>query len=425
MKGKGIYFIWLLVILTVNLFVLSKNSLFFLSNWILTVADLSALIGTTLLSVSFFLSSRMPILDYLFSGLDKAYRTHQLVSEWSFLLILNHFIFLIISRFPAGKISMLFIPSFDISYTAAIFAFWLMVYLIILTLFVDLPYHIWKQTHQYFGLVILLGMIHAMTITSDISLYMPLRYFMLSLMTFGLSCFIYRKYLYGFIGPRFSYQVISAEKKVGIIELRLIPLGKKMPFIPGQFAFLSIADNKLGNEDHPFSMSSGPSENTLRFSVKAIGDYTEKLKELIPGAKVSVWGPYGNFGERLYSRKNAIFIAGGIGISPFLSMIRSAVTAGTGKRINLYYSIKTPDEAVYDHELTGICKTNPSFCYQPHISQTNGRLTAEKIKETVLDLEKRLVFLCGPPAMMLSLRDQFIAIGIKKRNIIFEDFNLK
>ncbi|KKR31494.1 MAG: hypothetical protein UT63_C0068G0004 [Candidatus Gottesmanbacteria bacterium GW2011_GWC2_39_8] len=425
MKGKGHYLIYISVILTLDLFLLSKEGLFFLSNRVLTAAQLTALVGTTLMSVSFFLASRFKILDYLFSGLDKAYRYHQKISALSFIFILNHFIFLIINRIPHGNWKILIFPSMDISYTTGILAFWSMTILIILTLFIDLPYHLWKKTHEYFGLVILFSMIHAMTISSDITRYMPLRYFMLSLIGLGIFSFVYRRFLYNLIGPHYKYRIVKLKTYGPVTEIVLIPLGKKMLFIPGQFAYLSIFHEKLTKEDHPFSIASAPFEVELRFSIKNDGDYTSKLSDLREGVTVSVWGPYGNFGERFLSKKNAVFVAGGIGISPFLSMAKSETAKQSEKNISIFYSVKNSSEAVYDNELKTLSWSHPNIRYKPNISEINGRLTAEQIKETVTEIGKYLIFLCGPPLMMMSLEKQFLSLGVKKHNIIFEDFSMK
>lgn len=413
------------VLITAQLFFISKVVSTDSTPILTVISQLAALLGATLLSQNLILSSRLPLLDRWFGGFDKTIKAHRTIGTYAFVFIVQHLVFLVLALAPRFTGTLVYIvPSLgNIPYASGILALWLMLVLMICTLFVDMPYHIWKKVHELFSWVFLLGSFHALTITSDISRYLPLRYWMLIIISLGFAAVVYRRILYTYIGPRHKYTVDHVNRIGDIIELLLTPSGSPLQYRPGQFAFLSVQDKAIGNEDHPFSISSSPTDRFLRFSIKITGDYTLQLTQLRPKTEILVWGPYGNFGEKLYSPGNIVMVAGGIGISPFLGMVRSVIYSLSGKKINLFYTTRSPDEAVYTPELQLLSTYNPCFSYNLHCSKTAGRLSADVIRTNVQELENSIIFLCGPPGMMTSLSYQFHALGVKKRQIIFEDFS--
>jgi len=103
-----------------------------------------------------------------------------------------------------------------------------------------------------------------------------------------------------------------------------------LQFNPGQFVFISFNQESL-SESHPFPISSGPDENLLRITIKNLGDYTKTLTEkLQKGTIAKIEGPYGVFSYKNTPNENQIWIAGGIGITPFVSFIKDMFK----KRVN-------------------------------------------------------------------------------------------
>lgn len=420
-----IFFTFIPGLITIQLLFGSKLASTTTATPLLFMSQMSGLLGATFLAQNIVLSSRLPYLDHWFGGMDTSIRIHRTLGIASFIVLIQHVVFLVLGRYPEFSSTLIYLmpTTKNIPYTAGILALGLMVMLIILTLFVDLPYHLWKKTHELFIWVILLGTYHGLTVTSDISRFVPLRLWMISIFCLAITAALYRRFLYKFIGPRWQYTLERIIRKGDIMELYLSPLTNPMPYYPGQFAFLVIHDKKIGNEEHPFSISSAPFDALLRFSIKISGDYTLFLTTLTAGIQVTVWGPYGRFGEKLASRKHILMIAGGIGITPFLSMIRSAISTLENKKISLYYTTSTSDEAVYDPELRELSRHNEGFSYTLHVSKENGRLTGDTIQSGIQGLSDCLVFLCGPPAMMASMSVQLRLKGVRQKNIIYEDFS--
>lgn len=427
-QNIGVIAIFLSLIITLNLFILSKSDITVVErNPLLSFSQILSLLGATLLSVAFILSSRIRALERWFGGLDRAYKIHHMVAGTAFVFLVNHPLLLMVNQIPNTKAVLLYLlPGTNLSYDMGIFALWTMILLVVLTLYVKLPYHIWKKTHEFMGLVLFLGMIHVFLIPSDVASFMPLRVWMLSLMSFAMASFIYVRFLYRWFGPRYDY-VIERTNRIGdIIELYLKPVKKPMEFVPGQFAFMQVKAGGIPKELHAFSFSSDEGSDLLRFSIKILGDFTLTLRELQAGKKITLWGSYGGFPAKFFSNKDAVCIAGGIGVTPFLSMLSSeAKRERRDRNIFFFYSAKNADELYYHNEISHIASTSSRIHYFPHLSAVRGRLNAKTIYDIVGDLRNKLIFLCGPYSMMHDLQKQFVGMGVKSSNIIFEDFSFK
>jgi predicted ferric reductase len=404
---------------------MSKTSVLILFlNPLLSGSQLFALLGTTLLAYSFFLSSRFKILEKLHGGLDKVYKFHHIVGILAFILLLEHPLFLAIGALPDKLTALNFIiPINNLVNMIGFIAIAILLFLMFVTLYIKLPYHIWKITHEYMGLPLLLGLIHVFLVSSDVSRYLPLRIFMLSIISGGIFMYIYKRFLYNHFQSKHLYRVDQIIKQDTIIDIVLIPLGKPLTFRAGQFVFAKF-DQIGDNQSHPFSISSHPSQSKLRLSIKILGDHTNALKNLKTNTLVQIWGPYGTFSEKFFTGKPAILVAGGIGITPFLSMIKAESETPLNRQISLYYSTSTQNESVYDEEIKNIISECRNIKYTQNISKKSGRLTARRIFSDHPDINKTNIYLCGPLPMMLSLRDGLMKLGVKQYKIYFEDFSI-
>ena len=120
---------------------------------------------------------------------------------------------------------------------------------------------------------------------------------------------------------RFTIEAVNSMERA--TEVVLKPVGEMLNFKPGQFAFVEI-QGKEWSEPHPFTISSAPNEDRLRLTMKVLGDWTRKVREeLHPGGEVIVRGPYGRFDASTAECRKQVWIAGGIGLTPFLSKLRA------------------------------------------------------------------------------------------------------
>jgi predicted ferric reductase len=116
-----------------------------------------------------------------------------------------------------------------------------------------------------------------------------------------------------------------------------------------------------------------------------------------------VEGAFGRFSYKFYPYKKQVWIAGGIGVTPFVSLAKS-LDIHKEFIIDFYYSVKNIEEAVYRDLFQNISRDNPHFRFHLRLSKDKGRLTAEEIINEVKDLSEREIFICGPTVLMVSMK---------------------
>lgn len=423
-KHRANFLFLLVTLITVNLWVLSKSNISLSLNEPLTaVAQLSGLLGIVFMSMNLVLSTRFRVVEKFLGGLDSVYYSHQILGSTAFLLILNHPLMMAIRSIPNYRIAGMYLfPGTDIIYDFGIYAVYVMISAFIFIVFIKLPYHIWKITHQFLGLTFLLGSIHALFITSDISSYQPLRWYVIFFIAIGLTSAFYSIFLYKKMGPKFLYEVSKIERKLNVFNIYFKPLTRRvLNYLPGQFLFVEFGNDRIGNELHPFSISSAPFDPALRISVKTVGDYTLKLEHAAVGDKAFLYGPYGAFGK-IQENKVVMWIAGGIGVTPFINMLKSELKNPQHKEVVFFNSYRNVEEGVFNSEIEEMVKTTSHIRYFDWPTVNKRRLTAEKINNLYPIKDIDVVYCCGPTKMMESLKKQFIGMGFPEENFIYEDF---
>lgn len=383
----------------------------------------TGLIGITMFSLSLVLSSRMEVFEDFFGGMNRVYIAHHILGGTSFIFLLIHPLLLAFSRITISwqSAAQLLIPGTDIWINLGITALSLMISLLVITFFIKLPYQIWRFTHKFMGLVFMLGAMHAVFVSGAFGGFKPLAYFMYFVITIGFLAYGYRTLAGRFLVQRKKYTVTDViQVSPTVTQVAMTPVGKPIKAIPGQFIFVSFASTGVTNETHPFSVSTISPDGSISISAKSSGDYTATLASIKPGEIASVEGAFGRFNYALYKNFNQVWIAGGIGITPFLSMAQQL--KDPQYQVTLYYSVRTPDEAVYLQELIQLGSTNPNFKVIPFYSKTMGRLSAETIAKQVGDITKFDFFICGPPPMMKSMKEQLKKLNIRETKIHSEEF---
>jgi predicted ferric reductase len=193
----------------------------------------------------------------------------------------------------------------------------------------------------------------------------------------------------------------------------------------GQFLFVRFPGDKTLNESHPFTISSAPSEDVLRLTIKASGDFTRYLfHNLQAGMDAVIEGAYGMFDYKTGSPRQ-IWIAGGIGLTPFLSFLRD-MDGNLKHDVNFYYTVRHPEEALFRDEIEAAAYKNPRLKTHVRFSATDGSLTVEEIvKGAGGDLRDYDIYLCGPLPMIQAFTRKFQELGVSGKNIHYEEFNFR
>ena len=200
----------------------------------------------------------------------------------------------------------------------------------------------------------------------------------------------------------------------------------------GQFMIFRFLQKGFWTQAHPFSLSWAPIKDVpgrseLRLTAKKLGDFTNELPRIKVGTAVIIDGPHGVFTENLIQKEKLLFIAGGIGITPIRSMLESI--NGRYKDTVLLYSNKTQAETVFAEELDGLSKEYGFKIINIYADEVvagseQGRLDQPTLQKLVPDISQRDIFLCGPPPMMIALRNAMVDLGVRKSQIHFERFAL-
>lgn len=182
-----------------------------------------------------------------------------------------------------------------------------------------------------------------------------------------------------------------------------------------------------------FSIASAPFEPELKFATRMRDTaFKRTLKILAPGAKLEIDGPYGSFTLPRDSTRPIVFLAGGIGITPFAAMARQAAHSQSGHRITLFYSNRRPEDAAFLSELQALAGSDPNFkliATMTDIAKSKtawsgetGYIDESLVKKYVLDLNAPIFYLAGPPAMVTAMKDLLFKTGVNEDNIRSEDF---
>ena len=284
-------------------------------------------------------------------------------------------------------------------------------------------YDRWRQLHRLTGLFVAAGFFHGLLDGSPFPKSPVLRWAYVVVGGIGLAFYVYRELLSRFFRSLHDYEV-HAIRVVGqdVVEISLRPLGRPVDFVPGQFALVYI-EAKDGWHRHPFTISSAPTEDMLRVTVKALGDYTSRLQDLLePGMPAVVGGPHGRF-NHAKGTANQVWIAGGVGVAPFLSWMRAIDDHPPPGQVDLYYAFSGAP-APFADELVAAAEGRDAVRIHLVDSRVQGRLTvARLLADTGVDPARLSVFLCGPQAMLSDFQEGLRNAGVRSRNVHREYFD--
>ena len=159
-------------------------------------------------------------------------------------------------------------------------------------------------------------------------------------------------------------------------------------------------------------------------TIKASGDYTRELYDkLRPGVPAKLAGPFGGFDYRAGGR-DQIWIAGGIGVTPFLSWTRS-IDGRFDRSVDFYYSVAHADDAVYLDEFRAVSDRHPSLRVHLVCADAGGMLTPDQVIRAVPSGTSPWVYMCGPPPMMKAFSAGLHRHGISKSPVRWEQFGAR
>lgn len=375
------------------------------------VLSTSALV---LMSLNLMLSTRVAPLERFLYGLDKLFVTHRVAGMGVALFAMAHFT--IVPRSEGFVITKAFsLPTF-FALLGAIFAAtaprfpWRRL--------VPLKYHQWKASHRFMGVFVVGAVVHSLLAVTYVRQVPWLTAYVYGAAGLGLMAWVYRELRLPYLRHVTTHRVRLFRTIGDISEVTLFDA--QPPRTAGQFGVLSLCDGPT-REEHPFTISSGSGE-PYRFSIKSSGDYTARLLQegVATGSGATVEGPYGAFDYRR-GKTEQLWVAGGIGITPFLAM---AADLDDTRRVFLIWSVHDRSEAVFEEELARLSESRANLRVLIHSSSELGHLdlSAAELTSSPRDYS---AFICGPHPMRVSLVRQLRRMGVARNEIYFEEFRLR
>jgi len=438
--GKIIFFI---VLFFHPLFFIN---LYFAGNWYSLLHDYSlgmlfGIIGYCYLSTALLLSARIRIFDRLI-GQDRVIRFHGYLAFTGIISGIIHLLF---------KLAYISFPSFQT--VSGVFALAIFIILMIMTFIymiekfyipfpglkslksfiiknLNLDYSVMKNLHNGFSLALAFLIVHVLLSYSTSENI--IRFSLMSLPG-GISLirYIYFKYIRVHYIKKNYFNIEGVEENApAVVTVKINPRGKKFPFSAGQYVYMKIISSEINREEHPFTISSPPSADTLSLTVRETGDYTDKLSSVRKGDKALIDGPYGLFTPSPGRRKK-LFIAGGIGITPFLSVLKEWEKVENMPDVNLLWSLSYKADIIERDFLQGLSEKREWFTFSLFISREivpgckHGRISLEDFRNIITPENSASfdVYICGPADFRKSAGKMLSSLGIPSRDIHFESFS--
>lgn len=173
-----------------------------------------------------------------------------------------------------------------------------------------------------------------------------------------------------------------------------------------------------------FSLASAPQEEDLMIACRMRETaFKNRLKELPIGSELVLDGPFGSFSLHENAKRPAVCIAGGIGITPFRSMVVDATERSLTHTITLIYSNRDESRATFLEELRSLDKRNHNFHLVPIFSGTEGRITEPFLAKHIAFAGNPIFYIAGPTAMVSATRTLLETLGASSDDIRFEEFS--
>ena len=387
--------------------------------------DLAGVCSVYLMAVTMVLAARPRSLEVWFGGIDAIYQWHKRTGYAAFILLFPHW--LITGKgAPAITRDQVTTTIRDGALLGQV-SLLALIALVVISMprigrIIRLPYERWLFLHRLTGLFLAMGLLHGLILDKIIagSWVLKAAYFVIA--ASGILAYAYDELFMRARAPRADYTVTAITRPTGdIIDLRLTPRGPGLDVTPGQFVFLHIRGGK-GWREHPFSVAGTSPDRQLRLTIRVAGRDTARLHaDLQIGAPATVTGPYGAFDHTLGGPRQ-IWIAGGVGISPFLSWL-ATLSPADPTHIDLFYTVPSPADAIYLPEIQAAAARLPNLHVHPIFSRTDGRLTATTVAQSIAGLTSQThVFLCGPPGLIEDLSRGFRERGLARAYLHAEHF---
>jgi len=378
-------------------------------------------VSIILMAWSFVLAIRIRFLEPLFGGLDAMYRVHRWIGALAVVTMFLH-----IQIEPEldgtgilGASKSVADAATDLAGLAETFLY----VLVGVSILRWIPYRFWRLTHKLLILPYLAACWHFYTAEKSYANGSGWGWWFGSIMVVGTIAYLFRVVVRDAIAPGLPHTVTRATLHGSTLELVLKPDGKPMKYKPGQFAVIKFQVSGL-REPHIFTIASAPADGYLSFFIRSLGDWTDRVHRTdLVGRPVIVEGPYGRF----QPNQRAVWIAGGVGISAFVSTIRllgDGSRAADGPPVTLFYSVRSEDDAMAIEvlrEAQAAGHLDLVLCCSDQGQRFSETVMADHFGSTTL--AGAHVAACGPAGLVAAAERAAGVLGV--HHIEREDFDIR
>ncbi|AWB35438.1 ferredoxin reductase family protein [Orrella marina] len=404
----------------------------------------AGVMAMVMMSVGMVLSLRTPWLENLTGGLDRNYRLHKWVGISGMVFALLHWFIKVepkslvqqgwvsaqIFETPSGIADFFadpnpFVALKSVAKTAGEWSIYILAALVLIALLKWIPYRRFFKTHRIMPVVYLVLVFHSVVLFGKLGWASPVGVLTGLLMAIGSVAAILS--LTRRIGARrrFQGEVVQhvEHQSDGVTQIDIKMHDDWPGHLPGQFAFLTL-DPKEGG--HPFSIASEHSlgENVVRFYIKHLGDYTNTLAQAVhTGQLAIIEGPYGRFSFKP-AQARQIWIAGGVGVTPFISELEHLVNQNDAvPEIDLYLCVRDDSASLTKRALQLAAKVG----VRAHViaSGSGNTLNAQRILEAHPDWKDAHFWFCGPSGLGQAIRQPLVKLGLPASHFHQELFEMR
>lgn len=392
--------------------------------------NVAGLLAAMLIMLQFAVSARIKLLDRAFA-LDRIFRFHKVMGAAAVCLAALHPTLLygtgVIDEFSEA----------GLAWAEGVGALALVVLAVIACtslwrIFLGLSFETWRGIHQLTFVAVVVVTVHSQILGRGVNSGWP-RYFWLTVVALYAATFVWVK----IIKPRRLWRqafVVADVTQVNYntCNLTLKPRkGEAFGYMPGQFAFITLKRQGMRTEEHHFTLSSSPArKDAITFTIKNSGDFTATMSQTKAGDTAMIDGPYGHFSHAPHPTGDLVMIAGGIGITPLLSMLRYMADTGDRRSIVLIWGNRSEKDIVFRGEIDALparlnLRVHHVLSNQPDWPGEKGKVDDALLGRLLTEKDRKArVFLCGPPIMMKLVSASLRRLGFPAKRIHTERFAL-
>lgn len=391
--------------------------------------------GLAIMALQFVISGRLKILNRPF-GTDLVYHFHRQIGIAAFFMVFSHpiLLFILDSRY----LRLVNIFTAPLRAKAGLTAIFLLIGVVWMAEYrqkIKISYKHWKIWHGIFATVMIaLVSVHIFLAGNYIDL--PWKRALWIIYSVGfIGILIYTRIIYPLRLIQKPFIVKETKPEPGdVFTITMEPENHAgFKFSPGQFAWLTAWKTPFSDTEHPFSIASSAEKvDVVEMSIKGLGEFTTKIRSLKPGERLYVDGPYGSFNlDRYPAAERLVFIPGGIGVTPIMSMLRTMADRGDKRPILLFYCNREWETVTFKEEIKKLesqldLKTIYTIEKPPQKwDGESGFLNRDILKRytpTEWISKGTDVFLCGPTPMMNAVEKELSATGYIDKQIHSERY---